>query len=59
MNEFKTPLHEQLHWAEQHASDFTMAEHNRKHFELEAVRLRAALARAEVNGNQSSGGECS
>lgn len=35
----------QLHWADKHANDLAMAEHNRRHFAAEAVRLRAAIAK--------------
>ena len=35
----------QLYWADKHAHDMTMAEHNRRHFAAEAVRLRAAIAK--------------
>ena len=34
------PVSEQLYWAERHAADYTMAEHNRKWFEAEAKRMR-------------------
>lgn len=37
----------QLHWAEHHANNLGgMAEHNRKHFATEAIRLRAAITKA-------------
>lgn len=36
----------QLYWAERHAADLTIAEHNRKHFAREVIRLRAAIAKA-------------
>ena len=35
----------QLYWADKHANDLTIAEHNRRHFAAEAVRLRAAIAK--------------
>lgn len=39
-------LRAELYWAQRHAADLTMAEHNRKHFEREAERLRAEIAKA-------------
>ncbi len=37
----------QLHWAHYHANHLGgMAEHNRKHFAAEAVRLRSLVAKA-------------
>lgn len=38
-------LEGQLYWADKHANDLTMAEHNRCHFAAEAMRLRAAIAK--------------
>lgn len=40
-NENKLPLSEQLFWAERHAADPTIAEHNRNWFKAEAERMRA------------------
>lgn len=34
----------QLHWAEHHANDLTIAEHNRRYFAAEVERIRAAQA---------------
>jgi hypothetical protein len=39
--ENKLPLSEQLYWAERHAADVTMADHNRNWFKAEAKRMRA------------------
>lgn len=41
---FETPLQEQLYWADCHANDLTIAEHNRTWFANEAARIRTALA---------------
>lgn len=38
-------LQEELRWAEQHANNLTIAEHNRKWFSGEVARLRAAVAK--------------
>ena len=40
----------QLHWAEHHANDYTIAEHNRTWFATEALRIRAAIAKAQKGG---------
>lgn len=42
---FETPMHEQLYWAERHANDFTIAEHNREWFKKEAIRLREIITK--------------
>jgi hypothetical protein len=39
-------LQEQLRWAEHHANDMTIAEHNRQWFSSEVVKLRAVIAKA-------------
>ncbi len=46
--EFKTPLHEKLFWAERHSSATSgIAEHNRRWFASEAVRLHAEVKALE------------
>lgn len=47
--EFKSPKHEELYWAERHANDFTIAEHNREWFKREAEKLRSEV-NASYNG---------
>lgn len=41
--EFESPKHEELYWAEKHARDLTMAEHNRLWFAKEADRIRSEI----------------
>lgn len=42
----------QLHWAEHHANDLTIAEHNRRYFVAEVERIRAAIAAAKGQHDQ-------
>lgn len=46
MGPLQEQLQERLFWAEHHAKDLTIAEHNRKWFAVQAVELRAAIAKA-------------
>lgn len=51
------PLSEQLYWAEHHASDLTMAVHNRNWFKSEAERMRASGVTPTAPVNAAPEGE--
>lgn len=47
MGTLQEQLQEQLFWAEHHAKDLTIAEHNRKWYADRVIELRAAITEAK------------